>query len=549
MLTTHAHTGSALSRADKSSTVIREAAESLRSQDSVHVLTADGLNECLQEPALYRRYKSLLTEGMSADTAEAFGQLCDNFQISFFREASLAGIQPMSFLTMPMLRKAFPKIGIKEGIPTEAVKTPKFTVSTLVPFIKDAVTGAKLALPNALRGANGVAKVNSSQLKVAGTAFVLPLAGQDVMPAGCPVTAGFTLDPVFSIIGVDIVVADGAGANAQTQLNVPVFAGQAETRQGNFRFTVTGVHSSGNTTSDTVFGWVDFGAGTVTAASLSTGATALHAQITKIYVSGKIETTANKQSTKVGFDISNQEIHIGTGEHFDADLPMEWLQDQLAMYNIDGTLKVVDIMTEVVAQKLDLQGLQFLQDAYTSASTDPTQHHLRTFDIHPTGNYTGTPTEWLSEIRRVIDNMAQTMRNATNFSGGQFVLFGNPLDINVIPGINWIFTASGEQERDGTNVNYSLGAISGQGNRYTFLSSQNFAPGSVYMIFIPGQVDFRTFFLYLYTFNVERSSSGFVSPTSPNTPSILMTQRALFQQYTNVIGRLDILHNTGSLPA
>ena len=131
--------------------VLREAVETIRSRDHVNVLTPEGLREALTEPALYRQYKGMLCEGMSADSAEAMGIFADNFQLSVFRESSLSGIQPVSVLTMPMLRKAWPKIGVKEALPTEPVKTPKFTVSHLIPYIKDPVTGLKKELPAALR--------------------------------------------------------------------------------------------------------------------------------------------------------------------------------------------------------------------------------------------------------------------------------------------------------------------------------------------------------------------------------------------------------------
>jgi hypothetical protein len=530
-------------RNDGFSTVLREAVETIRSRDHVNVLTAEGLREALTEAALYRQYKSMLSEGMSADSAEALNVLADNFQLSVFRESSLSGIQPVSVLTMPMLRKAWPKIGVKEALPTEPVKTPKFTVSHLIPFIKDPATGLKKELPQAMRDAS----LSSSQKRIDSAPMALPMDAEDIMPVGSPASAGYTLDPVFAVVAVDLIVTDAAGQNPETLTNVKVYDGKAETRQGNIRFTVTGEHSSGHETSDTVFGFVSTGDGTLTLTSLSSGAAANKAKVAKVYLSGKLETTSNKQSTQVGFDIKTTEVHIGTGEHFDASLPLEWLQDNLALYNIDGTLKVVDIMTEVLAQRVDMEGIEFIAGAADHVTAQGA-NFARKFDVFPTGNYMGSPTDWLNELKRVTDNLAQSMRNYSNMSGGTFMIVGNPIDVNLYTGVNWIFTAQTEQTKDGVDVSYSIGAMSGT-QRYMMFSSQNIQAGEMYVFFVPGQDDLATLKYYPYTFNVERSASGFISPNSPNVPSVMLTKRQAFQEFVPLVGRITVLNNNGSLPA
>lgn len=527
---------------DGFSTVLREAVDQIRGRDHVNVLTPEGLRETLTEPSLYRTYKGLLSEGMSADSAEAFGILADNFQMSVFRESSLSAIQPVAPLTLPMLRKAWPKIGIKEALPTEPVKTPKFSVSHLSPYIKDPATGVKKELPAALRDPS----LTSSQKTVAAAALALPLDAEDVMPVGCPVTAGYTLDPVFAVVKVDIVVTDAAGANPETKVGVKVYDGKAETRQGNIRFTVTAAHSGGHETSDTVFGFVNFAEGTLTMTSLSAAADQTKAKITKVYLSGRIETTSNKQSTQIGFDIKTSEIHIGTGEHFDAALPLEWLQDNLAMYNLDGTLKVVDIMTEVLAQRVDLGGASFISTAHDHITAQGASF-TRTFDVWPTGNYAGSPTDWLQELKRITDNLAQSMRNYSNFAGGTFVIVGNPIDVNLYTGVNWIFTAQADAQRDGVDVSYSLGALSGA-QRYTLFTSQNLPAGTLWVFFVPGQEDLKTLVYYPMSFNIERTASGFVSPNTPNVPGVMMTKRDTFHEFLGLVGKITVSHNDGSLP-
>jgi hypothetical protein len=533
---------------DGFSTVLREAVDTLRTKDRVHALSANGIQEIAADPTLWRSYKSLLSEGCTADTAETLDILFDNFQTTLFHENTLSSITPVSALTMPMLRKAWPKIGMKEALPTEPVKTPKFTVSTLSPYLMDPVSGQKLLLPSP----GVVTEYNdggSQRFINSATPLALPAINANVMPTGYTVAAGYTLDPIFSVVGVDIVVKTAANGNATTLTNVKVYNGAAETRQGNILVTVTATNPvDGNTTSDTLFGYVSFADGTLTLTSTGAGgATATNAQIVNVYLSGKIESTLNMQSTQVGFDVLTTEIAIGTGEHFDAPLPLEWLQDNLALYNIDGTLKVVDIMTEILAQRVDLQAIQFVQQTFLKGAALNGTNFVRTFDVYPTGNYNGSPTDWLNELRRITDNLVQSMRNVFNFGGGQFVIVGNPIDIALYPGINWIFTAETGDQKDGVEVNYQIGAVSGA-QRYAMFTSQNFAPGTIYVFFIPGPDDQKVLTYYPYTFNVERSSSGFVSPNTPNVPSVLMTKRQVFKDFLQMVGQINILHNDGTLP-
>jgi hypothetical protein len=547
------------SKSEGYSSVFREAVDTIRSSEQVNVLTAEGLREAMGDPSLFRQYKGLLSEGMTAESAENFSILADNYQLNLFREASLSGIEPMSTLTLPMLRKAWPKIGIKEALPTQPVKTPKFTVSNLVPYIKDNTPGAsgaaRLELPQALR-----AGLTSSQPSIATAARTLPLNNFDLATGvtGVDKTKGDTVDPVFAITAVDITVLNADGSATDTYTNVAIYTGQAETRQGNIRFTVSQGNAAyladptslnARVTSDTVYGWVDFAAGTLTLSSINSAISTTAAKITKIYISGRFESTGNTKSTTISFDIKTTEIHIGTGEHFDAALPLEWLQDNLAMYNIDGTLKVIDIMTEVIAQKVDIQGIDFVKSAYNHMQAMAGNAFFsRTFDVFPTGNYMGSPTEWLNEIKRITDNLAQSMRNYTNFSGGTFMIVGNPIDINLYAGVNWIFTAQTDASRDGVDVNYSIGALSGA-QRYAMFSSQNITAGEMLIFFVPGQEDIATLKYYPYTFNVERSSSGFVSPNSPNVPSVLLTKRQAFQEFVPLVGKIVVLNNSGTLPA
>jgi len=526
--------------------VLREAVENLKTNDRCNVLSADGLSDVLTEAALFRGYMRQLTEGLSASTAETFEVLAENAKFAMLQEASLSNIQPVSALNLPILRKAWPRIGVKEAIPTQALKVPEITVAHLIAYMIDPSTGAKLELPKALKA---LTDANSSQRRVDSALRTLPLNAVDVMPSGCPVSGGYTLDPVFAVTTVLLSVTDAAGANPEDK-TVKVFDGRSDTLSGgNFRFTVKSKHSSGHETADTVFGYVDGSAGVVTATSLNAAGNASQtaAKVKKIGLSGKIDSSSNRKSTEISYDLANTKITVGTGEHFSANMPIEWLQDQLAMFGVDGTLKVIDLITEVIAQKVDIEGRNFLTDSFDRIASDGQVNYERTFDVHPGGNYAHSPTEWIAEIRRVIDNLAQTMRNETNMAGGMFVILGNPMDVELIPNAAWTFSA-GDGEREGVSINYSLGAVKGA-NRYTLFASQNIPQGALYLFFIPQQEDHKTYAYFPYTFNVMKTSEGFTNPNQPHVPGVMMTKRHRFHEFKGVIGKINILSNDGTSPA
>ena len=56
------------------------------------------------------------------------------------------------------------------------------------------------------------------------------------------------------------------------------------------------------------------------------------------------------------------DINIPTGQHLNAPLPIEALNDMMALYQIDGTKEAVDLMTNVLAKRLDLEVLAFLKN-------------------------------------------------------------------------------------------------------------------------------------------------------------------------------------------
>lgn len=505
---------------DNYSTIIREASEFFAKQKIQMV--GNGFEEIIAEQVLFDEYVTKLCEGLDATEAAEVAQLMENGRTQILSEASISGIQPVASLSMPTMRKMWVKIALKNALPTEPVKTPKFVISFMEPYLKDA-SGNKIALPDALRNpANNYAE----KRKLSTTPINIPADNKDLMAdVSGTIVAGDSIDPKFFVTKVNMSVKDSGGANAETK--AVVIKAALDVRD-NLYVEVQAAHTDTTVTKDVLFGHLDRATGIFNAQSLK-------GTITSVVVDGYLSSENNTKQQSVSFDMKTKDVTIGTGAHINAPLPIEFLQDVMALYNIDGAVEAVDLMSNVVAQKLEQEIDQFI-----GASYDMTAAYTGSFDVHPSTAFAGNPKDWREEIKTVIDFWALKMKNDTAFTNGKFVIMGNPLDVQLIPNVNWVFT-SVTDERGGVEVDFSLGAYSGA-NRYELVSTPNIAQGVLKMIFLPSTPRQMTYKYYPYTFNVEK---GYIDPQHPNVPSIMMTKRHTIEELTPLVCEITILNNNG----
>ena len=113
--------------------VLQEASDYFRSQ-GINII-GEGYREIATNVNLFESYVDLLTEGASADHAEVLGQLMANTNSNILRESSMSGIAPIASLSMPVIRKLWPKFALKDALKTEVAKTPRFVVTYTKPYM------------------------------------------------------------------------------------------------------------------------------------------------------------------------------------------------------------------------------------------------------------------------------------------------------------------------------------------------------------------------------------------------------------------------------
>lgn len=501
---------------DGYSAILREASEYFASQ-RIHMI-GSGFDEIISEQSLFDTYIEKLSKGLSADEALQMGQLMENARLQIMQEASVTGIMPIASLSMPTVRKLWVKVALKNAIPTEAVKAPKFVISYMEPYMLNA-DGTKIPLPQALRGPNN----HAEKRRLSADPIVLPAEAVDLMgEVGASVAVGDAIDPVFYVEYVNLKKADGTIERVKIHTALDIR-----------RNVMAEVSTKDGSVKDVLFVTVDLQTGILNSRSMKDA-------VDSIEILGSLSSENNTKTQSVSFDIKTKDITIGTGAHINAPLPIEWLQDTMAMYQIDGALEVVDLMSNVVAQKLDLEILEFLDNSFERAGAPYTGR----FDVRPSAGFAGSPKDWREELKTVIDFYAIKMKNDSAFSNGIFMLIGNPLDMNLLTNVDWTFN-SATDERGGVDVDFNIGAYSGS-QRYGLVSSVNVPQGKIRMIYIPNTPKQMTYKYYPYTFNVEK---GYIDSNRPYVPSIMMTKRHTIEELTPLACEIEIRNNDGSMLA
>ena len=662
---------------DKMSMVLNEAVDVMKSHEKIDPLTLPGMQEIVGDETLFNRYLGKLCEGMGGGNpvnVENFKQIAKNSFMLMANESTVTAIAPMSTLLLPMLRRAWPKIGIKNAIPTQVAKVPTFKVTTIKPWIKDGSTKAELPgdyakmsfsqirdrfkkttvkRVHAIKD-NGLIKKGDKWYAQDRKNTLTPdpayVDGKDYLTVdGNEKTLnvtdythdqvdGYTINPNIGILGVEITywdtaeeTADNAQAvhrhgtgttdiddgahtvilplNFNAELYSEATTDEIAGDKGNkMTLTVTGntfagsdgtkiydnpkarfhpetgfIHLNlkltkekmGGTGAEDVsatggfFGVFERGAWKFIGQSLHSAPSAAsnNLSVNKIFLDATIETTQNKKATQAGFDIDLRHIEIPTGEHVETPLALEYLQDLQAQHGIDGTLTATTIISDFIVNKVDIEGFEFIEDYYENFKSDMRQVNAsttnntqdafidRTFDVHPPSRYNGNNDDWIRfELKRIVDNLGSTLKNVTFFNEGEFVIVGNPVNMNLLTHANWQYV-EGREGDDGVVMNHSLGTLESGTNRYKLFSSQNIeydstdAAGDVnalWMFFVPSNPDHKTLKYYPYTFNVLRTSEGFASPNNPNVPAIMMTKRHKFEEFYRMVGKIRIKNNTGT---
>lgn len=509
-------------------------------------ILGEGYKEIATNPSLFNSYKEALLMESTANDAAMMSQIMDNTNNHILTESSLAGITPVASLSMPVIRKLWPKFGLKEAVKEEVAKSPRFVVSYTKPYLFRAnADGAeeRVYLPRAMNTTPSVGK-NMKITRVVKLTDAAPTASIDF---GVDADAAQTITVGDANVAGEGTVVLSTGSNIKrqplnTDMKITLFSlgGVVDTA------TENGLDISKNIVLDidenvTVLVRFDLQNGTAKVAAM--GLT--DSQSLDLLIAGTVSPEYNEGTWSISYDIDRTDIAIGAGVHLNSPLPVEALQDMMALYQIDGTKETVDLMTNFFAQRLDLDVLDELDSAVLNAPTqyvnDIPSFGSWEFDAIPSVGYAQGPKAWREELKTLIDQVASTIKNNTYLTTGTFVLIANPLDANLIQNIDWQFRG-GDGSISAVAVDYSIGTYASGVAVYKVISSPNVTQGKILINFIPEGNKQMTTKYYPYSFSTEL---GYQDPNRSRTPSIMMTKRHTFKTFLAACASITIKNNTG----
>lgn len=490
-------------------TTLNESYQYFKNKKGLSIL-GEGIKDLLSDTAVFEEYVDKLCEGLNPTEAEDTKLLMENARTNILLESSTSGIAPVAALTFPSLRVMWARTALIRAVPTEVVKSNAFSVSFNRPFI---VTqdGDKLYLPEALDYDNDLGDLKHLDKEYK----TLPIKDLDLLgEVGCSKATGDSIDRKFRICAYKI---------GDEEINVPTNLGQLDI---NDRLYLECKNEDGTVT-DILFGAVDLWNGTMNLLSMNNN-------VTEVKIQGYVAADAHNHATNISFEMKRRDIEIGTGEHFEASLPIEFLQDAMATYSVDGTAEVTDIMTNIIAQKLDMDLFKFIKNVYDGTNAK----YYGKFDVRPSSSYAISPKEWREEMKTQIDLLASKMMKETHIYQGYFVIMGSPVDTQLLPNTNWTFNHSVDT-MSGVEVSYNLGAMNGA-QKYLIVSSDLIPDGDMYILFVPTLPNYMSVKYYPYTFNV---SDKYLNTRVTNVPSLVMFKRQTLEEFSPWVMRLTILNN------
>jgi len=527
--------------------------------EGIKLMDTLGYHSVMTEAGLFETYKNMLSEGFEdANEKAIFEKMLMNEQEDYISEGvSIGNVDLLAPIRGMMLRQYLPKLVVKDTYPIEAVEQPHFEISYYEQYFED-VDGNRTNFKDYFKSFYTENKDPRNLPPV--YAKLIPLtcfiSGFDIIygknaagaaPSDLPgdwadatTVAKSSLTNKVVVNKVSMDLGDGAApGDVGTILEVTV------NKKIDFRDNIALEVADEDGNTDFLFGKINRKNGMITLASAN-GALGVGngvPVITQIAFTAYVNNKWNEIETgNIGFEITKDDYSVPEGEHINSNMNIEDVKDMKAMWNIDSTLRVIEMMTDFFARKVEYEGWKFAVDSWVNNNLSAAGY-FGTFDVQPPSAFAGKPTEWRTELTRLINYVTSTIMNHTDWPGVTMVLVGNILDLELLTNPTWTFVGQ-NAERSGSNVSYNLGNFRGStGMNYKLVSSSNIPQGEIRMMVYPtGDDDYKTYTFYTYSFDVV-SDNSYRNPTHQNVPNIMMTKRYTFEEFTPVQGLFQIINN------
>lgn len=359
-----------------------------------------GFKRIISDQNAAKTYIRSLSEGLSSEQAEEFTMLAENTRLSLL-ENSMFQLNPYETMTLPVLRKFYPRLIAKELVNVMPIDAPDVIKAFIKASFKkhgEPTFGHEFpSNDNVSRGPSVGITVTKTANQ--GTTDVLAEAG---------------LTPSQSHIEKDFVIT-GVTDSTSNFANVRI----SPTVDGNFSDSVNVLG-----TTDVISGHVDFLNGTLTWSSANGEITSINYQAVCSLEENQVNPSMKFTQEKIRLTVVDRRIS--------AEYSINMEQDVKALFDISLQSEIINIIGEQIALDIDREIVLNLISA--NNALNPTSH-TQEFDITPPTSFTWGPKMWYENILPPLNELSAQVYN-DSLMGAANTIACNPLDASIFESIN-----------------------------------------------------------------------------------------------------------------
>lgn len=466
--------------------MLHEAYSKTQKTTGINPISQGTFRRLLKDGKAWKVFTENLCEGLQPEKADEFRTLADNTRISIM-ENSMFGLNPYETLTLPVLRKFYPKLIAKELVNVMPIDKPEVVKGFMRAYfgryndVNEA--GQQLypyqfpyVAPGTRKTAIGVG--GSDLIDISrGPSIGINAEGKTGSDKTVNILEAIGLEAGESHLEKDfkILAVSSSDSTAYMTLSTPVVADV----DGNFSFDVTFTDEMGGD-ADTVVGRVNWMDGTFDWQSIK-------GYVDGLSYSAVASLEENKINPKVKYTIDKIRFQVVLRQ-ISAEWTIPFEQDIKALYDINVQSELVNIIGEQIAAEVDREIIDALISG-NAAFNDPATH-TDTFDKKPVTSFTWGRKAWYENILPKLTQLSAQVYNDTLMDSANTIAC-NPIDAAIFENLN-DFSYDGNSVAGG-EVGYRSATV--QGGKWKILVSSIVPSGKVILKYRSNEMQ-RAAFVY-----------------------------------------------------
>ena len=478
----------------------------LKIEDAKDVLTSD---------SSFNYYLQSLSEGLDGQTATDFMLLAENSRQEFLRESvANASLYSFASLQMGLIRSVMPRLIGRRLVNHEILKTPSERIGVLKTYLTDPA-GNRIELSKIQADSTiseGYKTYSTASLPVSGVDLFATLTSAE--QAASPKE----IDRKVTVTETTMTVLDTGGINGESvvaTVSIP-FA-----EDGSLAIVVTGTHTDGTVNTDTLFGKVDFMAGTISLA-VDTGI------LDGAKVSWRVTNEHNNVNVwDVDVEYKKETIEVDSGRVINMSLPYSYLQDVDAFFSIDGMAQATKTLADA---QLILEDREIITGI--RAAVDGVAANTQTWDYALPATGISRADHNLELLEKVNYGLANSDAITQFNSISEYNIMGNPVDVAKISSTALINagTYQGAIVNGQMNAGYRTSQLVTPSGTVNVLSSRQVPQGALYIVPKSSNIDERVMTQFSYS-NILITNNTLRNATDPLIKNIASMKRDVLKEF------------------